>query len=219
METAQDLVTEVLEEGAFDATPTAVLRWLNRRHRTMVARSGCWVKDVELGPSVADQAEYALPAGANAERLVRAVQVTVGGVIFQQGTPDDMTQAAAGVLLLDGDGGVMDASMDDTGTAWAQTILLQPAPGEDSLSIIVRGSWLPRDLRLDQSPVIPPNYVDALVAGAIATGLSRSAGDFRPDLAQRFEDQFIAATEELRLETLRRLRTRNPQIRVVGLNA
>jgi hypothetical protein len=77
----------------------------------------------------------------------------------------------------------------------------------------------PRDLRLDQSPVIPPNYVDALVAGAIATGLSRSAGDFRPDLAQRFEDQFIAATEELRLETLRRLRTRNPQIRVVGLNA
>lgn len=222
METVQDLVNEVLEEGAFDASATAVLRWLNRRHRTMVVRSRCWRKSMNIGSTVAGQDTYLLSDFTSQQRLVAADLVTVGWpdtVPYQLMGAADVNAFTRGFLLVDSAGAFMEPAVLDTGLQYGTAIRLTPTPSEDGLVILVTGAWSPKDLELEDVLVVPPHYFDAIVAGALATGLSRNPGDWRPDLADRHEQTFQQACLELRRETDRALRTTPPQIRVVGLNA
>ena len=70
-----ELIAAVRDQGGFDKTSlatseTVILSWLNARYRELVAESG-FVKGVrDLGPTVADQAEYALP-----DSVVRVVRL------------------------------------------------------------------------------------------------------------------------------------------------
>lgn len=206
----QQLVDDVLLEGVFDATSAQALRWLTRRHRKMVARSRCYRYEASLGGTVAAQGEYALPAG-----LVEVDEVTVGGDAYGKANHVDAGRIAAGRMFILGSGGLFSGGEDTVG---GQTVTLSPVPTDNDLPIVLRGSFLPPDLQTadDSTLKIPADFTDALVSGAIATGLSRTEN--RPDLAQYHEQTFADACEELRRQVNRRYRGSGPAtIRVQGL--
>lgn len=211
-DTVQQLVDDVRVEGAFDVTPEQALRWLTRRHRKMVARARCYRKTVSIGPTVADQRDYALPEG-----VVQLFELTVDGVTYGNGRHADLAQGAQGYLLLSDSGGVVVAEEDEAG---ASEVALYPTPTTAGSEVLVRATFLPPDLDVadDSTLKIPGDFTDALVAGAIATGLRRV--EHRSDLAQPHEQEFADACEELRRQVNRRYRGPGPaQIRVVGYNA
>ncbi len=210
--TVQQLVDQVLSEGQFDATQDQALRWLSVRQRQMVARSRSLRKTVSVGPTVAGQRDYALPG-----EVVEIQEVTVNGLTWGKGTHVDLSRGAQGYLRLSESGGIV--ASEET-AAGGTEIALYPTPTEAGLPIEVRATFLPADLSVgdDATLVIPGDYVDALVSGAIATALVRLEN--RPDLAQYHEGVFSSANEELRRMVSRRYRGPGPAtIRVRGINA
>lgn len=211
-DTVSDLVTAVKSEASFDVTDAVALGWLNRRHRVMVRRSRCYRYTASLGSTVAGQRDYALPTG-----LVESYEVDVGGLAYGKAKHTDFANGAQGYVVLSGDGGIFGAEESATGDL---EVALFPTPTTSGQAITIRAAWLPPDLSMSDSTTlkIPSSYNDALIAGAVGTGLRRV--EHRPDLAQPHEQEFADACEELRREVNRRYRGSGPaQIRVVGLNA
>lgn len=213
MATVQDLVDDILNEGAFDVTSAQALRWLDRRHKSMCARARVYRKTTDFGPTVIGQQEYGLGAG-----LIEALDVTVDGAPYTRARHTDIAQNAGGWLTLSGMGGVF---ADSASSAGVQQLVLIPAPTEAGLAVSVYGVFLPATLELDNAPglLIDEDLVEGLLAGVFATGLSRPQ-EARLDLAQSYEAQFSAACEEQRRRVGRRLKGAGPsQIRLVDVNA
>jgi hypothetical protein len=212
-DTVQQLVDDVLNEGSFDATAAQALRWLNRRHRTMVARSRCYRFTTTL-TTVAGQRDYALPTD-----VVEIFEVSVNGMPAGRARHVDLALGALSYVILSGDGRVMAPEEDSSGGA---ELGFYPTPDTSGQQILVRAAFLPPDLDTANNATlkVPGDFVDALVSGAMATALERAPGDFRPDLADRHAQRFEAACEELRRRVSRRYRGSAPaQIRVQGINA
>jgi hypothetical protein len=202
----QGLVNAVIEDGQFDVTPTQALRWLNSRQKQMTARSACYRKTLSLGNTVEGQATYAVPAD-----VVRVLQVTVAEFPYPEVRHIDFTMIANGWEVLIGEGGVM--ARDDSGAGNAQ-IRISPTPGNESQPLSIYAIMLSPDLVLgdDTTLVVPPDYYDALIAGAIGTG---SRGEARYDIAGTAETAFAASCEELNVATRRKFHGRGPaRIRV-----
>lgn len=211
-DSVQQLVDDVVQEGQFDVSAAQALRWLSRRHRFMVAESRCFRKTVEVGPTVAGQRDYELPSD-----LVEIMEVLVSGTTYGKARHVDLPLGEAGYLILDGDGGIVAPEETSDGAA---EIALYPTPGSDGDSITVRGAFLPPDLDTadDSTLKLPGDFSDALVAGAIATGLKRI--EHRQDLAAGHEAEFREGVERLRVQTRRKYRGPGPAtIRVRGINA
>jgi hypothetical protein len=200
-DTVADLVTAVKSEASFDVTDAVALAWLNRRHRAMVARSRCLRYSVSLGNTVADQRDYALPDG-----LVMLTEVTVDGIVYGRANHADLA-VEQGYLVLDGEGGVVTAEESATG---GLEIALYPTPTESGDPIVVRGAWLPPDLSTSDATTlkIPQDLTDALIAGAVGTGLRRV--EHRPDLAQPHDQEFAEGVETLRRRVASRYRGSGP---------
>lgn len=215
-DTVASLVANVLAEGNFDATEAQALQWLSRRQRQMCARSRCYRKKLSIGPTVSEQQDYAVPA-----EVVEIREVLVNGLTYGTGRHVDLAQGAQGWLWLDGlawnGGGIAMRDDDAEGT---RKIALFPTPTEAGLEVVLIAVCLPPDLAVGQDTTIkvPLDFMDALVAGAIATGLRRI--ESRPDLAVPFETEFTNGCSELMMQTNRRFRGAGAaQIRVQGLNA
>jgi hypothetical protein len=205
------LVDQVKTEAQFDVTDTAALAWLDRRHKKMVVRARALRKTVSIGPSVASQRDYALPSD-----LVEVLEVSVDGLPYGRATHTDLSYGAQGWLMLDGIGGVVASEETASGDA---EIALYPTPTQAGLTVTVRGVFRPSDLLVgtDSTIKVPDEFLDSLVSGAIATGLQRQ--EYRPDLAQSFEQDFSDACEEWRRQVRRRYRGAGPTtIRIQGVN-
>lgn len=214
-EVVAGLVSNVLEEATFDTTSERVLGWLTRRHTLMCSRSKCFRKKIVLlERTVEGQSAYALPA-----EVVEVREVQVAGVPYGNGRHLDIATSRLGYLWLQGlyvgmGGGVGTEDYDTTG---AEQLSLVPAPLESGLSIEVWAICRPPVLSLtdDTTLKVPEEFYDALVGGAIGTGLKRL--EARPDLAASFETEFAQACEELAEQVARRFRGRGPaRIRVAG---
>lgn len=194
------LVAQVLAEGQFDAPEDTALRWLNARHRTMVADARCYVAFASIGPVVEGQPVYDYPA-----TVLEIERVARGGFTGEKGLDKiDYEDGLAGRA---------------SGWATFQTgfIRLFPAPtaADDGDTLVVRGKSAPPDLDPDDDTTlkVPVAYYDSLVSAAIATGLAR--WEQRPDLAQPGEGQFATDVQKLRRDTARRDRGYGPaKIRV-----
>lgn len=211
-DTVQDLLAAVKSEASFDVTDPVALGWLNRRHRVMVQRSRCYRYTVQLGPTVAGQRDYPLPTG-----LVESYEVDVNGLVYGKAKHTDLANGAAGYIVLSGEGGIFGAEESATGDL---EVALYPTPTTTGDTISMRAAWLPPDLSTSDTTTlkVPQSFTDALIAGAVATGLRRM--EHRPDLAQPHEQEFADACEELRRLVRRQYRGSGPAvIRVVGLNA
>lgn len=209
------LVNDVLDEGAFDATSTQALRWLNRRHRQMCARSRCYRKTVVVASTVASQRDYDVPAG-----IVEAFEITVAGVTYGPGSHSDISAAAQSRLTLAGYGGVFVSTASDAGVT---RVALLPVPATGGDEIDLYAAFLPPDLTLDGSAGgtlrVDTDALEGLLAGVFATALARP-NESRQDLAAGYEQQFASACEELHRRVNRRLKGSGAgQIRLQGANA
>jgi len=212
MATVQGLIDQVRLEAQFDVTDAAALAWLDRRHKKMVIRARAYRKTATIpGGTVANQRDYALPSD-----LVEVLEILVGGLPYGRATHSDLSYGAQGWLWLDGVGGVASSEEDSSGGA---EIALYPTPTQSSQAIQVRGIFRPASLVVgqDSTILVPDEFLDPLVSGAIATGLTRQ--EYRPDLAQGFEQDYSDACEEWRRQIRRRYRGAGPTaIRIVGVN-
>lgn len=217
-----ELVDVVSKEGVFDASPATILRWLDRRHLSFCARTKCFRRKLDIGPTAAGVSSYALPAEVQEirELLVGAVNAPALGVPYGVGLERDLAQGALGYLWLGGlyqavGGGIF--TRDESG-AGADLVALYPTPTEAGQPIVIRAVCRPPHLVDGGRVVTPPEFDDALVAGAIATGLERL--EARPDLASAAEARFSQACGELLGEVERRYRGSGPaEIRVAGYTA
>lgn len=210
-ETVAGLVDTVRSEASFDIAPDKALAWLNRRHKAMVTEARALRFTASL-TTVAGQRDYVLPGD-----LVEIEEVSVAGVVYGRGWHTDLAAGAQGYLVLSGTGGIVTSEETSTG---APEIALFPTPTQGGQPILVRAIWAPSDLSTqdDSTLRVPGRFIDGLISGAIATGLKRQ--EFRPDLAQAFEDEFASAVEQWRRQVARRYRGTGPAvIRVAGINA
>jgi hypothetical protein len=212
MATVQGLIDQVKSEAQFDVTDAQALTWLDRRHKKMVVRARAYRKTATIaGGTVASQRDYALPSD-----LVEVLEVNVGGIPYGHSTHTDLSYGAQGWVVLSGIGGVVASEEDASG---GPEIALYPTPTTSAQPILVRGIFRPSSLAVgnDSTIVVPDEFLDSLVSGAIATGLERQ--EYRPDLAQSFEQDYSDACEEWRRQVRRRYRGAGPStIRIVGTN-
>lgn len=212
MTTVQSLIDTVRSEAQFDVTDAQALTWLDRRHKSMVVRARALRKTTTVaGGTVANQRDYALPTD-----IVEVLEVNVNGLPYGQATHTDLSYGAQGWVVLSGVGGVVASEESTTG---GPEIALYPTPTTAGLVILVRGVFRPGTLTVgdDTTIIVPDEYQDAMISGAIATGLKRQ--EYRPDLAQGFEQEFEAACEEYRRRVSRRYRGAGPAtIRIQGVN-
>lgn len=208
-----ELVQDVLVEGGFDVPTTRILRWLNTSHRTMVVRAQCFRRSLELGPTVALQQDYVMPA-----EVVELTEVVVAGFVYGEGRHQDIANGAASRLWLGRLGGI---STRDDDSAGLPHLALYPIPTTSGEPITCMAVCLPPNLSEsdDTTLKIPKHFQDALVNGAVAIGLARVEN--RPDLAVPKQQAFEAACTELEAQTRNRFRGRTGpvQIRVQGINA
>lgn len=205
-ETVGVLLSQITNEAGFDVTETQALRWLNARHRKMVARSRCLQATLNLGLTVAGTASYAMDPDA-----IEVYEVQVGGTSFQRIGREDAANAAAGRLWITG---AFYANADSAGVS---ELTLYGTPTESGDEITAYAAVMPPDLTSDDYPLIPIDFNDALVEGAIATGMARDIEQVA--VADRFEARFDAACQELRRRVNARLGGTAVQLRVIGINA
>lgn len=216
-DTVSQLVARVLTEGSFDTDEPTVLGWLTVRQRLMCARSSCFRRTLELGPTVNEKQNYPVPA-----EVVEILEVLVAGYPYESGRHRDLSAGKRGYIRLHGEGGLAVRDDDESG---AEQLALYPAPKQGSApepgsTLQVLAVCRPPDLLTSDNTTlkIPGEYVDALVAGAIATGLLRL--EKRQDLAAPHDAQFESACAELERQVNERYRQSGPtQIRVAGINA
>jgi hypothetical protein len=203
--TVQQLLDQVIQEGGLDATQTQVLRWLNVRHKSMCARSRCFVETTSQA-AVAGQSDYFAHPDA-----IEIMAVVVDGVPYGRAGWNDLLPGRSAFLTLSGDGGV---AAPQEGTLGERKVRVFPTPAAAG-TLEIHAAMLPPDLDVasDFSLKVDPDMSDALVSGALATALLRVEN--RPDLAAPHEAIFSSACEELRRRVQRRYRMAGPaRIRV-----
>lgn len=204
-----DMVNAVRVEGNFDVDEPTALKWLSRSHGRLCVRATCVRRRLPIGPSVKEQAAYAVPAA-----VAQILEVLVAGQKYDMGRHTDISVGQ--YLVLDSAG----VTAEDATEAGGAQISLIPVPGEDGLTIELFAICRPSPLLVadDTTVKVPEEHDETVIAGAMAIGLAREA--MRPDLAADFKAQFDEGCTELLKSTRRRFRGAGPtQIRVRGRNA
>lgn len=202
------MVTAVLTQGGFDSTSSATsqavaLSWLEARYQEMCAESGYTQAIRELGPTVADQSEYALP-----DSVTRVIALSVGA--SRPWTPvklEDLWALSAGTARLEGGmiGAFAETWSEETADAGTEKVKLYPAPTEAALDVLAICVVSPPALSLsaNTAPRVPTDFHEYIVDGAIAMGLRRD--DSREDEAAPYEARFKDATGRLGMRRRKRV--------------
>jgi hypothetical protein len=219
VETSADLLNQLKQEVGFSVSggDATLLGWLNARHRKMVARSKCYRGQTTIaGGTVIGQADYAIPSGA-----LRIQSVEVGGVTYDRASRSDVIAVRNSTAVFTSEYGEGVVALG-AGAAGAETLTIYPTPTVAGASIVLFGALRAPELTVagvgtppagaTNSPVVPPEYFDALVNGAAAIGLKRT--ESRHGEAQAYTSEFDDACEELRRETRARWNTGPSRIRV-----
>lgn len=207
----EELVAAVADQGGFDSRATGsstsdIGGWINEAYRKMAVRARWRKAQVELAVTVADQAEYAL-----SDDVLDIIEgITVDGAPYASTGQETLWRLKNGDASVDS--GVWAGDYTDTG---AQQIELYPAPDEDGLSIQALALLAPSVLEADgDTPIVPVDFHDAIVDGAIATGLRRI--DERLAEADSFEARFREEIETLRRRGNMKLSSGPVRAQVVG---
>lgn len=189
---ASEMVTAVKTQAAFDTsgvnvTDATILSWLNARYRTFVSQTK-WLKQViELGPTVVSTRTYAIP---DTVAEIRALELGSEGEALRVNV-EGMWALRAKTAWLSGPEVTAYAPSFDA--AGAQSVEIYPTPTTAGVTISALVAALPSALTTspDLTPVIPIDFHEAIVSGAIAMGYLRT--DARADLAAPYETEFTQA--------------------------
>lgn len=158
--TVAELVQSVLTEGSFDVTEGQALSWLSARHERMCARTKCYRRKIQVGPTVAEQQSYPLPPEVVE---IRELQVASSkstppglGVPYGAGRHVDLAQGALHYIWLGGlylavGGGIY---VRDESSEGQDLVALFPVPTESGLAITVFAVCRPDPLTLGTSGLI-----------------------------------------------------------------
>lgn len=207
-----DITLRVRTQGGFDTStsnisPTDVQGWIQERYKQMVGRSK-WRKAEEvLGTTAAGDFLYPL-----ASNVVDVEGLNVDGDVYDPVGSDQLWRLRQGRMGVErGVDGYFGLGYLADGTV---QVSLFPTPTTDGGVITGLVALYPDPLAAGQSPIVPDEYHEALVWGAIATGLAEI--EERLDSAGYFEQQFASAVEDLKRRANSRVNTGPTQILVKG---
>jgi hypothetical protein len=202
---ADDLVTVI----GFDITEEKALQWLNERQKQMAVRAEAFTRTLTLTPTDGTDATVTLPV-----EVARVKRIRIAGQRYDPVARDVIEDLRAGRAVIPS---VSRAYSVEADADARDTLEVYPTPAADQvveLLAVIR----PDDLGPTDTPLVPDDFVGALVEGAAATGYA-----FDPEqttVADRYEQRFDAKCAEYRAWARGRARGDGPrQIRVQGLNA
>lgn len=206
MPTAGDIVTSAFAQGGIDASPADGLGWLNDRYKRLVAGSKWHRRERDLGPTVADQARYAVAADVVD---VLAVRVASGPPLTLIDI-EELWELESGVLRVSGSGGFFSNAYDDTTSS--ESVAIYPPPATAGQTITALCAVTPADLDTGDTPDLPDDMVQKLREGIIADGLALVDEDI--ESAAYHEQEFQNAIEQLRIRRVSRVGRGPNRIRV-----
>jgi hypothetical protein len=165
------MTTAVVQQGGFDTdasnTPTATVEsWINEKYRELVARS-LWRKIlVDLGPTVANQAQYAIDADIVD---IRALRLDSGRRWLRVST-EQLFDLQSDDAWLSRAEGAYAPNFEADGDA---VVELWPVPDTAGQAINTLSAVYPADLTGADVPKVPVDFHEAIVSGAIGLGLLR----------------------------------------------
>jgi hypothetical protein len=168
--------------GLTKATPDEVDELLNEGHKELCARSEWLRARVSIGSTVANEADYALPAS-----VYKPLKVYVDGALFSPTDEDEvdgLTQSDGGLTLASR--GLWELTQDAAG---AEFVTLYPPPGTAGLAITSSAVVYPDDLEDDGDPFRVP---DDFFIGPVNYAFSKIYGgtEDNTDLAEYYEQKF-----------------------------
>ena len=214
------MVTAVKLQGGFDSSSSAtsdavILSWLNARYSELSVESAYSQGTREFGPTVAGQADYVLP-----ERVVRVKSLRVNGsrpwIPLKLEDIWDL-EAGAAQFSMGGVGGFAEnyAEVDSSGQGFPR-VTLWPVPDTagQTIKALCILQPIPLDVSNNVAPVLPDDFHEYVVEGAIAIGLRRD--DEREDGAAPYEARFKEAIQRLAARQRKRVGRGPIQARVSG---
>lgn len=211
--TFAELIAAVRSEGGFDTSTTGtgeteVKRWLNQAYRRMVAHSRYRKAEQQLATTVVDQAEYALSDDA-----VELLKLKVGDAPYRPVGQGQLWDLKVGDLRLGH--GVRGVFCHDYSSAAVKQVEIYPAPSVAGTAITGLVALYPTALvNPGDLPIVPEDFHEALVDGAIGIGMRRTEEDHAQ--AQPYDDRLMAEAEKLRLQLNTRVGSGPTQMRVAG---
>jgi hypothetical protein len=206
-ETVAGLQDAIVTEASFDVTPTQALTWINRRWRSMTGRARAYRKTLTVGNTTGGTGFYPLTG------VLEVYEVTVNGAPYGRARRGDPYQDVIGALRWTGAG----LFVPDANTSAVRGITLIPTPDTSGLPIGAFAALEPPDLTADAAgdtlltTVLDGEFIEALIAGAMATGYRRE-GNIA--LARDNDAMFDMGADEFGRITRRRYRGPGPtQIR------
>lgn len=207
-----EISSGVASEGGFDVASTMIDGWVNEVYRKAVAKAQWLMRSLEVGPTVAGAATYALPAGVvDLAGLFLPDAATGRQLTYNRTSTEALWAVKAGTSRLAGSGGVFAPAFDSVSVALVE---LYPVPTTSGLSITALAAMIPTTLTAADTPVIPEDMHGDLKDGAIALGLLRI--DERPDAAALFEQRFQTMVGELRKRKNSRVGSGSSRMKVYG---
>lgn len=214
MTTAQ-IIDAIKAEGGFDTSSSSVSRatilgWVNDRYLRAVSDAKWRTVELEMGPTVADQAQYAIPTNVVD---IRSLQVGTSRPWLRVTTEEMWSLAAGGSTVYDVEG----AFAPNFEADGDQVVHLWPTPSEAGGSIKVLAALIPTALTdsSGSSPSLPEDLQrPILVKGGVAEG--RSLVDERTDLAAPYEQSYADGVSKLKARKSSRVGSGAWQARVGG---
>jgi hypothetical protein len=209
------IIDAIVAEGGFDTdstdtSRTVILGWVQTRYDQALSSSRYRKQAVALGPTVAGQAQYAIPAYVLEIRKLRVA----ASKPWKRGTTEDLWNLQAGAATAYNVAGVYAPNFE---TDADQVVELWPVPGKsgDAIDALCEVTDPTQLTDTAMAPAVPADLHRPLfVKGGIAEGLTTV--EKRPDLAAPFEGEFAGAAKELKRRANSRVGKGPWQARVYG---
>jgi hypothetical protein len=207
--TRAELRADLQTLAGLDLEDDEANRLLNEGNTELCVRSGWTRANVELGPSVIDQAAYALP-----EEVYRPLKVKVNAFPYKPVDEETVDRLGTAELYLR-TWGVWWLSFD---AAKVESVSIFPAPIADGIPIVTTAIVYPDEMAADSdSPAAPKDFHRGVrdYAASVAYGLDED----NPDLQAFHEDAFERQVERLRQHRNSRVGRGDVRMRVEGITA
>ena len=203
------LRSELDDLAGLDLSTTERDRLLNEGARELAIRAEWTRKTANIGPTVVDQAAYALPAD-----LDRILRLSVNGEPYVPNDEEDAENLTLGDRSLSAYGAYR-LTWDSLG---AEKVSLYPVPSTAGLAVNLLYVYEPADMSNDtDEPKVPKRFRRAIADYAKAEALSGSEEDLESHAyyKARFEEK-VQELSELRVKREGRSAR---QVRIVGYSA
>lgn len=206
--TFETLRSELDDLAGLDLSTAERDRLLNEGYRRLAVESEWTRKTDDIGPTVVDQAAYAVPSD-----LYRGLRLAVNGVPYYLSDEEDAEQLTRGQRNA-GSTGIYYTQFDSSGV---ESYALYPVPTVDGYAVNLTYVYRPAEMDDDaDEPAIPSEFHRALVD--YARGVAYGSLEDHAELEAFYLDKFARAVAELKALRVMRAGRGPAQMRVQGIH-